>query len=186
VRATLAQTLLTRALGSSRPTPSPVKEPVVVQKITPFLWFDDNAEEAARFYASVFKNSRIGEIRRYGEAGPGPAGSVMTVSFELEGQEFIALNGGPHFTFTEAVSFFVKCETQDEVDALWTRLTDGGQESQCGWLKDKYGLSWQIIPNALMEMLGDKDPEKAGRVMAAMLKMRKIDVKALEAAYRGE
>jgi predicted 3-demethylubiquinone-9 3-methyltransferase (glyoxalase superfamily) len=157
-----------------------------VQKITPFLWFNDNAEEAVQFYTSIFKNSKIGDVSRYGEGGPGPAGSVMTATFELDGQEFIALNGGPHFKFTEAISFFVKCETQEEVDELWAKLTaDGGEESQCGWLKDKFGLSWQIIPNALWEMVRDKDPEKAGRVMAAMLKMRKIDVKTLEEAYRG-
>jgi predicted 3-demethylubiquinone-9 3-methyltransferase (glyoxalase superfamily) len=136
--------------------------------------------------ARIFKNSKIGDVSRYGEGGPGPAGSVMTATFELDGQEFIALNGGPHFKFTEAISFFVKCETQEEVDELWAKLTaDGGEESQCGWLKDKFGLSWQIIPNALWEMVRDKDPEKAGRVMAAMLKMRKIDVKTLEEAYRG-
>ena len=157
-----------------------------VQKITPFLWFDNNAEEAARFYTSIFKNSKIGQVMRYGEAGPGPAGSVMTVAFELEGQEFTALNGGPHFKFTEAVSFFVRCGSQEEVDELWAKLTDGGQESQCGWLKDRFGLSWQIVPTVLLDMLADDDPEKAGRVMAAMLRMQKIDIKTLKAAYRGQ
>src|SRR5438445_1060721 len=136
-------------------------------KITPFLWFDDNAEEAMRFYVSIFPDSKILSVSRYGEGGPGPAGTVMTGTFQLQGQEVMALNGGPHFKFTEAISFFVSCETQDEVDALWEKLTDGGEEVQCGWLKDRFGLSWQIVPTALGEMLGDKDPEKAGRVMQA-------------------
>ena len=155
------------------------------QKITPFLWFDNDAEEAMNFYTSIFKNSSINEIRRYGEVSPG-SGHVITGSFTLEGQNFMALNGGPHFKFNESVSFFVNCEDQAEVDYYWNRLTtDGGEESQCGWLKDKYGLSWQIIPKALGELLGDKDPEKAGRVMQAMLKMKKIDVTKLKEAYRG-
>jgi predicted 3-demethylubiquinone-9 3-methyltransferase (glyoxalase superfamily) len=156
-----------------------------MQKITPCLWFDNNLEEAMEFYTSIFKNSKITEVSRYGEVGPGQPGTVMTATFELEGQEFMALNGGPEFKFTEAISFFVNCETQEEVDELWAKLTEGGEESQCGWLKDKYGLSWQIIPAILGELLGDKDPEKAGRVMKAMLQMQKIDIKKLQAAYKG-
>ena len=148
-----------------------------MNKITPFLWFDDQAEQAMRFYVSVFKNSKVLSV------SPGPNGKAMSVTFELEGQAFMALNGGPQFKFTEAISLFVSCKTQDEVDELWAKLTaDGGEESRCGWLKDKYGLSWQIIPTALMEMLGDADPGKAGRAMEAMLKMNKIDIKALRAA----
>lgn len=149
------------------------------QKITPFLWFDNNAEEAMNFYISIFKNSKVGSVSRYGEAGPGQAGTVMTATFTLNGQEFMVLNGGPHFKFTEAISFFVNCETQEEVDELWEKLSEGGEESQCGWLKDKFGLSWQIIPTALGELLGDKDPEKAKRVMQAMLQMHKIDIDKL-------
>src|SRR6266702_5037392 len=156
-----------------------------MQKITPFLWFDDNAQEAANFYTSIFKNSKIGSVSRYGEAGPGPKGSVMTVQLQLEGQEFIALNGGPHFKFTEAISLVVNCETQDEVDHFWEKLSAGGQEVKCGRLKDRYGVSWQIVPTVLPEMLQDKDPEKARRVMAAMLKMIKIDIAALKRAYDG-
>jgi len=152
-------------------------------KITPFLWFDTQAEEAARFYVSIFKNSKIGKISRYGEGGPGPAGSVMTVEFELDGQRFIALNGGPHFKFNEAISFSIDCKTQSEVDELWKKLSAGGQEVQCGWLKDKYGLSWQVVPAILGEMLNDPDPAKAKRVMAAMLKMKKIDIDELKKAY---
>jgi predicted 3-demethylubiquinone-9 3-methyltransferase (glyoxalase superfamily) len=151
-------------------------------KITPCLWFDTQAEEAANFYTSVFKNSNILEVSRYGEGAPRPAGMVMTVSFELDGQRFTALNGGPEFTFSEAVSFQVNCETQEEVDEYWTKLTEGGEESQCGWLKDRYGLSWQIIPNRLMELLNDPDPARCQRVMQAMLQMRKIDVPTLEQA----
>jgi predicted 3-demethylubiquinone-9 3-methyltransferase (glyoxalase superfamily) len=151
-------------------------------KITPFLWFDTQAEEAARFYASVFPTSTIGHISRYGEAGPGEPGSVMTVSFELEGQAFTALNGGPEFSFTEAVSFQVDCETQAEVDRYWEALSDGGEQGPCGWLKDRYGLSWQIVPTALPRLLGDPDPAKAQRVMAAMLKMGKLDIDELERA----
>ena len=154
-----------------------------MQKITPFLWFNDQAEEAMNFYTSIFKNSKIGSISRYGEGGPGQPGSVMTANFELDGQEFMVLNGGPLFTFTEAISFFVNCETQAEVDELWTKLTEGGEESQCGWLKDKYGLSWQIVPSVLGELLNDPDAEKAGRVMNAMLQMKKIDIAGLRAAY---
>ncbi|MGH9335448.1 MAG: VOC family protein [Vicinamibacteria bacterium] len=154
-----------------------------MQKITPFLWFDGKAEEAANFYTSIFKNSKIVSTARYGEAGPGPKGSVMTVVFQLEGQEFIALNGGPHFQFTEAISFSVDCKTQEEVDEFWSRLTEGGEEGQCGWLKDRYGLSWQVNPKILGEMLSDPDPGKSKRVMEAMLKMKKIDIKALKQAY---
>src|SRR3954464_107888 len=151
-----------------------------MQKITPFLWFDDKAEEAMNFYTSIFKNSKVGKVSRYGEGGPGPKGSVMSATFELEGQEFMALNGGPHFKFTPAISFFVNCETQEEVNELWNKLTAGGEESRCGWLKDKYGLSWQIIPKSLGEMLGDKDPQKSKRVMQAMLGMGKIDIAGLK------
>jgi predicted 3-demethylubiquinone-9 3-methyltransferase (glyoxalase superfamily) len=155
-------------------------------KVTPFLWFDTQAEEAAKFYVSIFRNSKIVNVARYGEAGPGPKGSVMTVQFELDGQPFIALNGGPHFKFNESISFSVDCKTQDEVDEYWNKLTAGGQESQCGWLKDKYGLSWQINPTVLGEMLSDPDPEKAKRVMGAMLKMKKIDIAELKKAYSQE
>jgi predicted 3-demethylubiquinone-9 3-methyltransferase (glyoxalase superfamily) len=155
-----------------------------MQKITPFLWFDNNAEEAVKFYTSVFKNSKIGKITRYSEGGPLPAGTYMTGTFQIEGQEFVALNGGPVFKFTEAISFVVNCETQKEVDTYWKKLTaDGGQEVQCGWLKDKFGLSWQIVPGILIKLLADKDREKAGRVMDAMLKMKKIDIPRLKQAY---
>lgn len=153
-----------------------------MQKITPFLWFDNNAEEAMNFYLSIFKYSKIGSVTRYGDAGPGPKGTVMSATFQLNGQDFIALNGGPHFTFSPAISFFVNCETQQEVDELWEKLSAGGERQQCGWLKDKYGLSWQIIPSALGEMLQDKDTAKAQRVMEAMLKMNKIEIKALQQA----
>jgi predicted 3-demethylubiquinone-9 3-methyltransferase (glyoxalase superfamily) len=156
------------------------------QKITPFLWFNDNAEEAMNYYASVFKDSRIGTVSRYGEGGPGKKGTVMTATFWLRGQEFMVLNGGPKFGFTEAISFFVKCETQAEVDDLWDKLSQGGQKSRCGWLKDKFGLSWQIIPNALGQLLGDKDPVKSRRVMEAMLQMDKIDIAALKRAHEGK
>src|SRR5882672_3506211 len=154
-----------------------------MQKITPFLWFDGKAEEAMNFYISIFKNSKILSVTRYGEAGPGPKGTVMTTQFELNGQEFIALNGGPQFTFTEAISFVVNCETQQEVDELWEKLSAGGQKSRCGWLKDKYGLSWQVVPTALVEMLQDKDAKKSNRVMQAMLQMNKIDIETLRRAY---
>lgn len=158
-----------------------------MQKITTFLWFDNQAEEAANFYTSIFKNSKVNQVARYGDAGPGPKGTAMTVTFTLEGQDFIALNGGPLFKFTEAISLFVDCETQQEVDNLWSKLTaDGGKESQCGWLKDKYGLSWQIIPSALRRTVGGSDPAGAGRAMKAMLKMQKLDIKALEDAYNGK
>jgi predicted 3-demethylubiquinone-9 3-methyltransferase (glyoxalase superfamily) len=154
-----------------------------MQKITPFLWFDGNAEEAMNFYTSVFKNSKVVNVRRYGEAGPGPKGTVMTGSFQINGQEFYALNGGPKYKFTPAISFFVNCETQPEVDELWEKLSAGGRKDKCGWLTDKFGLSWQIIPSALGRMLGDKDPKKANRVMQAMLQMDKIDIKKLKQAY---
>ncbi|KJY43879.1 3-demethylubiquinone-9 3-methyltransferase [Streptomyces sp. NRRL B-1568] len=154
-----------------------------MQKITPFLWFDDQAEEAVNHYMSVFDDSRILEVQRYGEAGPGAPGTVMTISFELAGQRFTALNGGPQFTFTEAVSFTVDCVTQEEVDTLWEKLSDGGEEGPCGWLKDKFGLSWQITPRILPELLGDPDPVKSQRVMKAMLEMKKIDIQALRDAY---
>jgi len=157
-----------------------------MQKITPFLWFDSKAEEAMNFYVSIFKNSRVVSVSRYGDAGPGPKGSVMTATFELEGQRFIALNGGPTFTFTPAISFFVNCETQAEVDDLWTRLSAGGREDRCGWLQDKYGLSWQIIPATLMELMQDKDPGKSKRVMQAMLQMSKINIEGLKRAYAGK
>jgi len=157
-----------------------------MQKITPFLWFDGKAEEAANFYISIFKNSKIAQIVRYGEAGPGPKGTVMTVAFELEGQKFVGLNGGPHYTFTPAISFYVDCETQAEVDELWEKLTAGGTDVQCGWLRDKFGVSWQIIPKALIELMQDKDPSKSQRVFKAMLQMKKIDVAGLQRAYRGE
>src|SRR5690242_16312150 len=154
-----------------------------MQKITPFLWYDSQAEEAANFYVSIFKNSRILNVSRYGEAGPGPKGSAMSVTFELDGQRFIALNGGPHFKFTPAISFFVDCQDQQEVDDLWNKLSLGGRIDHCGWLQDKFGLSWQIIPSILGEMLGDKDPVKSKNVMQAMLKMNKIDVQGLRKAY---
>ncbi|MGA8342089.1 MAG: VOC family protein [Candidatus Sulfotelmatobacter sp.] len=157
-----------------------------MQKITPFLWFDDKAEEAMNFYVSIFKNSKVGKVTRYPEGGPGPKGTVMSVTFQLNGQEFYALNGGPLFTFTPAISFFVNCETQQEVDELWEKLSAGGEESRCGWLKDKYGLSWQIIPSVLGKMLQDTDAEKAKRVMNAMMQMGKIDINRLQQAYDGE
>ena len=152
-------------------------------RIIPFLWFDHEAEEAANHYTSIFKNSRVTDVQRYGDAGPGPAGAAMLVSFELEGQEFIALNGGPEFTFNEAVSFYTSCSGQAEVDALWDGLCDGGSEGQCGWLKDRYGVSWQIVPTVLTELLADPDPVKAGRVMQAMLGMTRIDIQGLRDAY---
>jgi predicted 3-demethylubiquinone-9 3-methyltransferase (glyoxalase superfamily) len=162
-----------------------------MQKITPFLWFDNQAEEAAKFYTSVFKNSKIGRILRYDEtsakAAGGAVGSVLTVEFEIEGQKFTALNGGPQFKFNESVSFVVNCKTQEEVDYFWEKLTaGGGQESECGWLKDKFGLSWQVTPTVLIDMLNDKDPKKAGRVMKAMMQMQKIEINKLKAAYAGK
>jgi len=157
-----------------------------MQRITPFLWFDSNAEEAVNFYTSIFKDSRVLSTSRYGEGMPMPKGTVMSVTFLLNGQEFIALNGGPIFKFTEAISFFVKCETQEEIDHFWENLSAGGQIQQCGWLKDKYGVSWQIVPPILLELLADKDPQKAKRVFAAMLQMKKIVIEDLKKAHTGE
>jgi predicted 3-demethylubiquinone-9 3-methyltransferase (glyoxalase superfamily) len=148
-----------------------------MQKITPFLWFDGKAEEAMNFYVSIFKNSKVGSVT------PGPKGSVMMATFELDGQPFMALNGGPHFTFSPAISLYVSCETQQEVDELWDRLSEGGEKQRCGWLKDKYGISWQIIPSALGRLMGDRDPEKSKRVMQAMLQMSKIDIDGLQRAH---
>jgi predicted 3-demethylubiquinone-9 3-methyltransferase (glyoxalase superfamily) len=166
------------------------RERAAVQKLTPFLWFDNQAEEAARFYTSVFKKSKILNVARYSEAGSNasgrPKGSVMTVVFEIEGQRFIALNGGPYFKFNEAVSFVVNCNTQAEVDKFWKKLSAGGQEGQCGWLKDKYGLSWQIVPATLGDLLSGKDAVRLQRVMEAVLKMRKLDIKTLKKAYDGK
>jgi len=163
--------------------------PTRVQRITPFLWFDTQAEEAANFYVSIFENSKIRGVTRYDDEGAKasgqPKGSVMTVAFTLDGQEFVALNGGPHFKFTEAISFVVNCQAQTEVDHFWDKLSTGGQEIQCGWLKDRFGVAWQIVPTVLPEMLQDKDPEKAKRVMAAMLKMIKLDIATLRKAYDG-
>jgi predicted 3-demethylubiquinone-9 3-methyltransferase (glyoxalase superfamily) len=158
-----------------------------MQKITPFLWFDNNAEEAVNLYTSIFKNSKVLSVSRYGDAGPGPKGSVMVMSFELNGQQFTALNGGPLFKFNESVSFVVNCETQAEVDEYWQKLTaNGGAESQCGWLKDKFGLSWQIVPTILSELVSSKDAVKSGRAMTAMLKMKKLDIQKLKDAYDGK
>lgn len=157
-----------------------------MQKITTFLWFDDKAEEAVNFYISIFKNSKIISVTRYGEAGPGPKGAVMSLVFQLEGQQFYALNGGPVFSFTPAISLFVDCESQKEVDELWEKLSAGGRKDRCGWLQDKYGLSWQIIPNALGKLLGDPDPAKSSRVMKAMLQMDKIDIQGLQRAAQGQ
>ena len=162
-----------------------------MQKITPFLWFDNQAEEAVKFYASIFKNSKVGRTLRYDEnaakAAGRPVGSVLTIEFEIEGQKFVALNGGPQFKFNESVSFVVNCETQEEVDYHWKKLTaNGGQESQCGWLKDKFGVSWQITPTILIDMLHDKDSEKSERIMKAMLQMQKIDIEKLQDAYMGK
>ena len=158
-----------------------------MQKITPFLWFDNQAEEAVNFYTSIFKNSKIKSVSRYGEAGAEVSGrqngSVMTATFDLEGQKFIALNGGPHFTFSPAISFVVNCEKQEEVDELWEKLSEGEEKGQCGWLKDKYGVSWQIVPTVLGEMLQDKDPKKSEKVMGALLQMGKIDIKTIRQAY---
>jgi predicted 3-demethylubiquinone-9 3-methyltransferase (glyoxalase superfamily) len=153
-----------------------------MQKINPFLWFDKEAEQAANFYVSVFKNSKIVKVTRYGDAGPGPKGDVLVVAFEIEGQPFTALNGGPGFKFNESVSFVVHCKTQEEVDAFWSKLGDGGQPGQCGWLKDRYGLSWQITPDVLVELLNDPDPARSGRVMQAMMTMKKIDIAELKQA----
>jgi predicted 3-demethylubiquinone-9 3-methyltransferase (glyoxalase superfamily) len=156
-----------------------------MQKITPFLWFDNQAEEAMNYYISIFKNSRVLDCTRSGDAGPGPKGSVLVTHFELDGQEFVALNGGPQFKFTEAISLLVSCETQEEIDEMWTKLSAGGEESQCGWLKDKYGLSWQVVPPILLQLLRDKDQAKADRVMKAMMQMRKIDIATIKEAAAG-
>jgi predicted 3-demethylubiquinone-9 3-methyltransferase (glyoxalase superfamily) len=157
-----------------------------MQKVSPFLWFDGQAEEAASFYTSLFRNSRITHVSRHGEGGPAPKGTAMSVTFELDGHEYMALNGGPHFKFTPAVSLFVKCESQEEVDTYWDKLVaDGGQAERCGWLKDRFGLSWQIVPTVLGQLLQDKDRTKAGRVMQAMLGMTKLDIAGLRAAYEG-
>ena len=154
-----------------------------MQKITPFLWFDGTAEEAMNLYVSTFKNSKVKGVSRYGDAGPGPKGTVMTASFELDGQDFVALNGGPQYTFTPAISFVINCQTQEEVDDYWQKLSAGGQEQQCGWVTDRFGVSWQVIPTVLMELLGDKDPQKSQNVMKAMLQMKKIDIAALKRAH---
>jgi predicted 3-demethylubiquinone-9 3-methyltransferase (glyoxalase superfamily) len=156
-----------------------------MRKITPFLWFDNQAEEAAEFYASIFKNSKLVTVTRYGDTGPGPKGSVMTAKFELDGQEFVALNGGPLFKFNESISFVVNCETQEEIDYFWKELSAGGEESRCGWLKDKFGLSWQVVPIALQEMVDAKDPARSDRVMQALMQMDKLDVAKLKQAYEG-
>jgi predicted 3-demethylubiquinone-9 3-methyltransferase (glyoxalase superfamily) len=166
----------------SRRSTITTREDDPMHEITPFLWFDTEGEEAANFYTSVFPNSKIVDVARYGSAGPRPEGTVMTVSFELEGQKFVALNGGPEFKFNEAVSFVVSCKTQDEVDSFWSKLSEGGEEGPCGWLKDRYGLSWQIVPTVLPELLSDPDQAKSQRVMQAMLEMKKIDIDALERA----
>jgi predicted 3-demethylubiquinone-9 3-methyltransferase (glyoxalase superfamily) len=157
-----------------------------MQKITPCLWFDGQAEEAAHFYVSIFKKSKVGKVTYYGEGGPLPKGTVLTVKFKLNGQEFLALNGGPQFKFTEAISFIVNCKTQREVDRLWKKLCDGGQEVQCGWLRDKYGVSWQIVPTIVGKLIGNSDPVRSQRVMQALLKMKKLDIKELKRAYAGE
>ncbi len=156
-----------------------------MQKITPFLWFNNNAEEAVNFYTSLFKDSKIGSVSRYGDAGPGPKGTVITASFTLNGQEFMALNGGPQFKFTEAISLVINCETQDEVDHFWEKLSEGGEEGRCGWLKDKFGLSWQVVPTILGELMQNPDPAKANRVMEAMMKMDKLDIAGLKQAAEG-
>lgn len=156
-----------------------------MQKISPFLWFDTNAEEAANFYVSIFANSRIASTTRYGDSGPGPKGTVMSVIFQLEGQDFFALNGGPHYTFSPAISFYVGCTTQDEVDNLWERLSQGGAKQQCGWVTDKFGVTWQVIPEILGKLLHDPDPVRSQRVMQAMLQMNKIDIAKLKEAHGG-
>jgi predicted 3-demethylubiquinone-9 3-methyltransferase (glyoxalase superfamily) len=154
-----------------------------MQKITPFLMFDNQTDEAVNFYLSIFKNSKLGKVSRYGEGGPGPKGTIMSANFELEGQQFMAFNGGPYFQFSQGISLFVSCKTQEEVDELWEKLSAGGEKSRCGWVKDKFGVSWQIIPTVLGEMLGDPDPVKSGRVLQAMLKMAKLDIAGLKRAY---
>jgi predicted 3-demethylubiquinone-9 3-methyltransferase (glyoxalase superfamily) len=166
-----------------RTSPNKGEQDVSIQLITPFLWFDSQAEEAAAFYTSIFPNSKIVKVARYGEAGPGPVGSAMTVEFQLNGQPFIALNGGPHFKFNEAISFVVNCETQQEIDKYWNELSAGSGEGQCGWLKDKFGVSWQIVPTVLGKLMGGPDPKKSGRVTKALMKMKRLDIGALQAAY---
>ena len=156
-----------------------------MQKITPFLWFDNQAEEAVNFYTSIFKNSKVGKVSRYGDAGPGPKGAVLTASFVLDGQEFIALNGGPKYKFTPAISFVVPCETQQEIDHYWSKLSAGGRTDQCGWLADKFGVSWQVVPTLLGQLMSDKDSQKSERVMKALLQMTKLDIDALKSAYEG-
>jgi predicted 3-demethylubiquinone-9 3-methyltransferase (glyoxalase superfamily) len=158
----------------------------VPQKITTFLWFDNNAEEAANFYCSVFKNSKVGDVSRYGDAGPGPKGTVMTIDFEIDGQQFTALNGGPQFKFTEAISLVVHCDTQEEIDYYWEKLSEGGQKVECGWLKDKYGLAWQIVPDLLLELIKDKNQQKVDRVMKAMMQMKKLEIEGLKKAAAGQ
>jgi predicted 3-demethylubiquinone-9 3-methyltransferase (glyoxalase superfamily) len=157
-----------------------------MKKITPFLWFDGTAEEAMNYYVSIFRNSKVVSVSRYGDAGPGPKGSVMTAAFQLDGQDFVALNGGPQYTFSPAISFVVNCETQPEVDELWDKLSRGGEQQPCGWVRDKFGVSWQIVPTALSRLLQDKDPRKSQRVMQAMLRMRKLDIGRLQEAYDGQ
>jgi predicted 3-demethylubiquinone-9 3-methyltransferase (glyoxalase superfamily) len=157
----------------------------IEQKITPFLWFDSNAEEAVGFYTSIFKDSRIVTRSRYGDSGPGPKGSIMAIAFKLEGQDFVAINGGPDFKFSEAISFYVNCETQEDIDRLWNKLVAGGEERDCGWLKDRYGLSWQVNYAGLQDMMADSHADRADRVMTAMLKMKKIDIQRLKDAYDG-
>jgi predicted 3-demethylubiquinone-9 3-methyltransferase (glyoxalase superfamily) len=172
------------AKGSTKPKSAPARKIKTGRKITPFLWFDGQAEEAANFYTSIFDNSRILDVARYGEVGPGEKGSVMTVSFELEGQKFVGLNGGPHYKFTPAISFYISCQTQEEVDYFWNRLLEGGgKPNQCGWLSDKFGVSWQVVPDVLIEYLQDEDRERAQRVMQAMLQMVKIDINELKEAF---
>jgi len=156
-----------------------------MQKITPFLWFDNNAEEAANFYVSIFKNSKVLSVSRYGDAGPGPKGTVMVAEFQIDGQGFVALNGGPRFKFTEAISFVINCETQQEVEYFWERLSDGGEKSRCGWVKDKFGLWWQVVPTVLGKLMSDSDPEKVKRVTEAMLQMDRIDIEPLQRAFDG-
>jgi predicted 3-demethylubiquinone-9 3-methyltransferase (glyoxalase superfamily) len=154
-----------------------------MQKITPFLWFDNNAEEAANFYVSIFKNSKVLSVSRYGDAGPGPKGTVMVAEFQIDGHEFVALNGGPRFKFTEAISFVINCDTQEEVEYFWDKLSEGGEKSRCGWLKDKFGLWWQVVPAVLGKLMSDSDPEKVKRVTEAMLRMDRIDIESLQRAY---
>lgn len=174
-----------RRFSSVRASVRPNNPVIAMQKITPFLWFDNQAEEAMEFYVSIFRNSKVHGVSRYGEGGPGPAGSVMMASFELDGQKFMALNGGPMYQFTEAISFMVDCPTQEEVDHLWGKLSEGGEIQRCGWLKDKFGLSWQIVPSILGRLMSDPDPEKSKRVVAAMLEMTKLDIAKLKRAYEG-